>query len=155
VKAILLYLALVGLPVLGVAGILRLGSRLEAPPDIGGTWRAAFAPAAQLVPPCVELPPDAAAFDVAQSGVHVSVTLNDASRTRLDGKLRGMHLWGRAENLPLLGTARTACPGAPLELAADLVWDGRESHLVGNLWAGGCAACAPVSFQAERVSGRR
>jgi hypothetical protein len=155
VKAVLLYLLLVGLPVLGVVGILRLGSRLEAPADIGGSWRAAYAPAAQLVPPCVELAPEGPAFDVTQSGLHAGVTLNDPSRTRLDARLRGARLWASAERLPLLGTARAACPDAPLELAAELVPDGRESQLVGQLWAGGCAACAPVSFRAERISGGR
>ena len=154
-KAVLLYLALVGLPVLGVAGVLRLGGRIEAPPDIGGVWRAEIAPAVQLVPPCVELTPDATAFDVVQSGVHAGVTLNDPARTRLDATLRGARLWGRAAQLPLLGTARAACPGAPLELAADFSTDGRDAQLVGHLWAGGCAACAPLSFRAERVSGGR
>lgn len=154
-KAGLLYLVLVGLPVLGVVGILRLGGSLTAPPDIGGSWRAGFAPAAQLVPPCVEIRSDATAFDLTQSGVHVGVTLNDAAQTRLEARLGGARLWGRAERLPLLGTARTACPEAPLELAADVVWDGYAWQLVGNLWAGGCAACAPVSFRAERISGGR
>ncbi|MCC6642500.1 MAG: hypothetical protein IT386_15175 [Deltaproteobacteria bacterium] len=154
-KIVLLYLVLVGLPVLGVVGILRLGGRLGAPPDIGGVWRAEIAPAAQLVPPCVELAPDAPAFDVEQSGVHADVTLNDPARTRLEAILRGTRLWGRAASLPMLGTARAACPQAPLELAADFIMDGRVAQLAGQLWAGGCAACAPVSFRAERVSGDR
>ena len=154
-KAVLEYLALVGLPVLGVVWILRLGASLVAPPDISGVWGAGFAPAAQLVPPCVELTSEASAFDLTQSGVHVGVTLNDASRTRLTANLEGPRLWGRAPRLPLLGTARTACPDAPLELAAEVVLEGNAWHLVGNLWAGGCAACAPVSFRAERASGWR
>ena len=44
--------------------------------------------------------------------------------TRLDANLRGGRLWGRAERLPLVGTARAACPDAPLELAADVVREG-------------------------------
>lgn len=154
-KAVLLYVALVGLPVLGVVGILRLGRGLTAPPDIGGTWRAGLSPAAQLVPPCVELSSESSAFDVAQSGRHVGLTLNDAARTRLAASLEGERLWGRAERLPLLGTARNACPEAPLELAADVSFEGGAPHLVGHLWAGGCAACAPVSFRAERVASGR
>jgi hypothetical protein len=154
-KAVLLYLVLVGLPVLGVLGILRIGGGLSAPPNLRGGWRGGLSPAAQLVPPCVELSSDAAVFDITQSGVHVSVTLNDAARTHLDASLLGPRLWGRAERLPLVGTARSACPDAPLELAAEVVREGDVPQLVGNLWAGGCAACAPVSFRAERVSGGR
>lgn len=154
-KSVLLYLALVGLPMLGVLGVLRLGRHLEAPPDVGGVWRAEIAPAVQLVPPCVELTPEATAFDVVQSGRHAGVTLNDPARTRLEADLQGIRLWARAAQLPVLGTARAACPDAPLELAAILVAEGRDAELVGQLWAGGCAACAPVSFRAERVSGSR
>lgn len=154
-RSILIYFGLVGLPLLGVLGILRVGAGLEAPPDIGGTWRAGLAPSAQLVPPCVELGHEMPSFDVSQSGIHVGVTLHDAARTRLDGRLTGTRLWGQAPRLPLVGTARNACPDATLELAADVSSDGRERLLVGNLWAGGCAACAPVSFRAERASGGR
>lgn len=154
-KSVLLYVFLVGLPVLGVVGILRLGGTFSAPPNLRGSWRGGLSPAAELVPPCVELSSEAEVFDIAQSGVHVSVTLNDAARTHLDANMLGSRLWGRADRLPLVGTARSACPDAPLEFAADLVHEGDVPQLLGNLWAGGCAACAPVSFRAERVSGGR
>lgn len=155
VKSVLLYIALVGLPVLGVLGILRLGSGLSAPPHLAGVWRAGLGPATQLVPPCVELAHDAPAFHLSQSGVTVDLTLNDAARTRIGARLDGTRLWGQADRLPLLGTARSACPGASLELAAEVVEDGGTSTLVGHLWAGACAACEPVSFRAERASGGR
>ena len=69
--------------------------------------------------------------------------------------LEGSKLWGSAAKLPALGTARSACPDATLELAADVVASGGTPSLVGHLWAGGCAACEPVSFRAERASGGR
>lgn len=154
-RSVLLYIVLVGLPVLGVLGILRVGSRLAAPPHLGGVWSAGLGPTAQLVPPCVELAHDAPAFHVAQSGVHVAVTLNDPSRTEIGARLDGKRLWGHAARLPLLGTARSACPDASLELAADVVGEGGTPSLVGHLWAARCAACEPVSFRAERASGGR
>lgn len=149
-RSILLYLALVGLPILGVLAILRLGEEIEAPPHLGGVWSASLAPAAQLVPPCVELAHDSTVFRIAQSGIHVSIVLNDAARTRIESRLVADRLWGRNERLPTLGTARNACPDASLELAAEVVAHGRDSILVGHLWAGGCAACEPVSFRARR-----
>ncbi len=154
-KAFLLYLSLVGLPLAGVFGILRIGSQIEAPPRIGGVWQAAAAPSMPLAPPCVDLPSQVDAFELTQSGVYVEVSLRDPSRTRLDARLQGIRLSGWAARLPLLGAARLACPDSPLELAADLVSDGHVSQLVGTLWAGGCAACAPVAFRAERITGGR
>lgn len=154
-KTFLLYVALVALPLLGVFAILRIGSRIDAPPDVAGAWRAAMSTSAPLLAPCVDLPVQADAFEVTQSGVHVEVVLEDPARTRVGARLWGSRLSGLAERLPLVGTARSVCPDSPLELAADVVWDGQEAELVGTLWAGGCAGCAPVAFRAERVAGRR
>ena len=39
-KPILLYLILVGLPVLGIFGLLRAGQKLSAPISLFGTWNA-------------------------------------------------------------------------------------------------------------------
>ena len=75
-KSLLLYLVLVGLPLAGLFGILRLGSRLEAPPAIGGAWAVTAAPGAAL--------PDS--LHLSQSGVHLSVTAGGA---KLSGRLEG------------------------------------------------------------------
>lgn len=75
-KSLLLYLGLVGLPLAGLLGILHLGSRLEAPPAVGGAWAVTAAPGAAL--------PDT--LHLSQSGVHLSVTAGGA---RLGGRIGG------------------------------------------------------------------
>ena len=58
-----LYLALVGLPALGVAATLRVGSRIDAPPSVGGTWR--------VVPPADGCALAAGALEIHQSGARL------------------------------------------------------------------------------------
>src|SRR5690606_1110238 len=76
----LLYLVLVGLPLLGVLGILRAGSGLAAPPSFGGAW--ALAPASY---PDGCTPP--AELRVAQSGRRAEVALGaETEAAEVDGR---------------------------------------------------------------------
>ncbi|HEU4452571.1 MAG TPA: hypothetical protein VFR81_05895 [Longimicrobium sp.] len=81
-KSLLLYLAMVGLPLAGLFGILHAGSRIDAPPSVGGSWR-------------IDAPASASTrtIDVSQSGEHVVVEVDGA---RLRGEVRGDSLFAAA-----------------------------------------------------------
>lgn len=89
-KTVLLYLLLVGVPVLLVLGILELGRDLTAPIAVGGVWNIEKSATDPNEPPCgaVPLGSDSPALTIAQSGSHLQIVFNDANRTTLTGELR-------------------------------------------------------------------
>ena len=136
-KTLLLYLALVGLPLLGVSGILRAGSGLVAPPSFGGTWALATADA----PGGCARP--AGPLRVTQSGRRAQVTLGAvAAGADVDGR-----------RLRTRGAVATAGPCAGWRVEAEGVGGPVPEALTGRLVPEGCA-CAPVPFRASRRASR-
>lgn len=86
-KSVLLYLLLVGVPVAGVAMVLRAGRTIVPPPYVGGTWRLTMEPDTL----CRVEPPDSLLMLVEQSGPHLEVTFDDSAKTRLKGRAYGVH----------------------------------------------------------------
>ena len=72
-KPFLTYALMVGLPTLGVLGVLHAGSGLRAPYAVGGEWKVTAGPLVD------------SAFVMQQSGEHVSLVLHGS---RLAGRLR-------------------------------------------------------------------
>lgn len=152
-KTVALYLLMVGLPLTGVLGVLRLGRGLEAPPHLAGAWWARAVSSHGGAPPCVALATATPVLDVAQSGVHLELSWRDPARTPMVARLDGDRVAGRAARLPLVGAARELCPDSPLVLGARVVPEGEGALLVGTLSAPECAACSAVTFRAARAVG--
>jgi hypothetical protein len=91
-KSVLQYIFMVGLPVLGVFGLLRMGAHLQPPVSLGGTWKLEFASGAQSQPVCDRFPvaPDDPQLTISQSGPHLEIVFNDANDTSMIGKVDGM-----------------------------------------------------------------
>lgn len=88
-KAALHYLVLVGIPIVGVLGLLRLGSNLEPPISVGGEWYLALTNSTQVEASCAGLL-DAnvqPVLTVSQSGPHLVLELNTAEKIRFKGTL--------------------------------------------------------------------
>lgn len=85
-----LYAVLVGVPVLALFGILRLGTGIEPPPSVGGTWRIAVDASGVRS----EIPGEAsvAAFSIAQSGRRLEVTVGSETRPA-GGRIDGRRVW--------------------------------------------------------------
>jgi len=81
-KPVLVYAALVGLPLAGLAAVLHAGRGLQAPADVGGAWR---------LLPIAERP--GYDFTVFQSGTHVELTLGG---TDYRGVFRGDSIVARS-----------------------------------------------------------
>jgi len=88
-KAVLLYLALVGIPVLAVLGILQLGRGLTAPIAVAGTWNIEKNSPITNDSSCSALPisSDKPVLTITQSGSHLQLMFNDTDRTTLTGEL--------------------------------------------------------------------
>lgn len=87
----LLYAVLVGVPVLGLIGILHFGQRLAAPESIGGLWRVDIdgepvGPLAKL------LSDDNAGFRISQSGDRFELKPRGSLQTPGAGTLEGREL---------------------------------------------------------------
>jgi hypothetical protein len=84
-KLLISYVLMTVIPLLGVLGLLQAGSRLQAPPAIGGEWALEItnAPACEAALTWQQPP----AFSVSQSGRILHLTLNDDSHTMLTGRL--------------------------------------------------------------------
>lgn len=146
-KSLLLYLALVGLPVAGLLGILEAGSRLQAPRDVTGEWRM-NAP----ISSSTDSEPAPRTLEISQSGVYLSVTLGDGDPMR--GRLRGDTL--RVVRLPVGDPARDGCFVAGFLLHGIFDFAAEPDRLVAQALPTGAPWCAPFSFTAVREStGRR
>ena len=157
-RTVLLYLVLVGLPLAGLLGILRVGRALTPPPPIGGEWVVETALPAGLPESCAaRLRPAARqpALTLSQSGIYLSLTLRgEKGAATLDGRLREDSLFASAEP-----RARTASRGAECEALDGLRLDAALQHspggaarLNGTLAVPGCGGCAPARFTAVRAS---
>ena len=146
-KTALLYLALVGLPVLGVLAILRAGQRLDPPVAFGGMWRVEMAVADSTPRTCR---PPAALLHVEQSGERARVRLGAGSAV---GEVTGGRLATRSalavEGDPTLRPGPGTCAGWRLD--ARPAGSRVPVILSGQLTPEGCP-CAPVAFTAQRAA---
>jgi hypothetical protein len=143
-KSLLIYLLLVGGPLAGLFGILHAGSRLEAPPSIGGAWR-------------MEAPPFAAGpeegettIEISQSGEHVELRIDGAL---FDGKVRGDSIVAatkaraerRGEPVDLCGPLRGITMRARLDRAAE------PDRMTAVFSLPASTGCTPSTVQAVRM----
>jgi len=116
---------LVGLPVLGLFGILEVGRSLAAPLSIGGEWTLEFDPAATCAGPARLRQP---ALNISQSGTSALIALNDGRATTIDAAIDGATVSAKSLNATITGKQ-----GQRL-LEGKMEFDG----------------CAPVAFRAVR-----
>jgi hypothetical protein len=143
VKHIVQYLALVGLPFLGLLGVLRIGRDLTAPMAVHGTYLVTTT--GGTGGSCLrELLADSH-LGVTQSGERIQVRLG-LPAVRLAGQLTGNRLHAEGQ-LP----ATTTCPsGEPIR------FEGLATRVAGQVrldlqLRAECAACGSLTFEASRA----
>jgi hypothetical protein len=150
-----LYLALVGIPILGVLGILRLGENLTPPISVGGAWSVEVSPPIAGDPACgnpliQSLPP---VLTISQSGPHLQLTLNDPERTTLAGEIRGETVTAEAVVSGTGNEAHASEDAAPTSLAASVDRQADPSRLRGVLITTRCSLRTEMPFTAVRQPG--
>ena len=151
-KALRLYIPLVGLPLLGLLVVLHAGERLTAPPGLRGEWavRAVSSTALPAGEPRSCLAAAAAGmlhrFSVEQSGPRIEVTLRNPEG---EGWARSDARVGTgAASGAVSGTGNAACVGTP---RLTLVFTGLVPDSVrGTIAPSGCDDCPTVRFTAVR-----
>src|SRR5205814_10629530 len=80
-RVVLLYLGLVGLPVLGILVLLQVGQTLSAPISLAGTWNAQLSPKSEATAADLGLLPRPMVLTITQSGSVVFLVFDDVKRT--------------------------------------------------------------------------
>jgi hypothetical protein len=137
-KVFLQYILMVGIPVIGVLGLLQVGGNLKAPVSVGGVWALNVAPqpAAGEVCEGVLVWAEPPALTISQSGPNLVLTFNDTDKTRLEGKVAGAALSG--------ATRRTSGQLPGLQLSANIDRQVEPDRLQITLRMRGCTE--PVSL---------
>ena len=144
------YILLVGLPLLGLAGVLRSGRRLTAPVSVDGAWKIET-DAGLLAGPSCDKPGSAfSSMVISQSGKSFVVTFNNVSKIASSGILDGKNL--KVSVVPERDpSSKSGCTNdQPLTLTATIDPNAEPRSLTGVLSVNGCPSCVPVKFHAVR-----
>jgi len=151
---VMAYIVLVGLPLLGLVGVLRNGRTLSAPVSVEGRWTFQADPRQPVYQPCLQalisLPNPG--MTISQSGKSLVVSLHDPARLTGSGIIEGSTI--HASLLPPRGVANgTDCSGEQaLSFAAAIDPKTDPKSLAGTLSVSLCSSCAPLPFHATRAS---
>jgi hypothetical protein len=144
---VIAYILLVGLPLLGLVGVLRSGRSLTAPFSVDGAWKFDVGAAHLSAAPCGD-------FLSAVSNSPVSISQSGASLViGLGGKTTTGTLAGKTIKAQFAGAENPNardCKDRTLALTATLDPLTEPRTLSGKLSVEGCDSCAPVEFHAVR-----
>jgi hypothetical protein len=148
---VIAYILLVGLPVLGLVGVLRAGRTLTAPISVDGVWKVE-AHADQVA----ALPCSGTSFLrntsllISQSGRSLMLSFDSGSRNTASGIIDGHSV--RASALPMPDYSAEVGCGSNRLLSLNATVDVQSGlrSMVGNMTVEGCSSCGPVGFHAIR-----
>ena len=144
------YLTFVGLPLLALLVVLRIGEGLTAPHAVHGVYVAAFDSTSENS--CwAELLPQPSDIVVHQSGTRLDVEIGDLI---LVGAIRRDSLAASSRRNSTILRAAGCLTVDSLTLHAVLAREGTAKQLTGRLVFVGCQNCAPAIFRATRSADR-
>jgi hypothetical protein len=156
-KFVMAYLILVGVPIVGLAAILRAGRTLAAPVSVAGVWKVdghANAAAFDTLPCVGRFLPGSTSLSIMQSGRNLTLSFNDGSKVTAFGS-------GLIDRRAIKGSLAAnqypeheiACRSERRVMLSAIV-DGESLHrsMSGTMAVDGCSSCLPVEFRAVRTS---
>lgn len=148
-KFFIAYVLLVGVPILGLVGILKSGRAMAAPISVDGTWTLQADPVSLSSLPCGKLL-TASDLVISQSGGNFTLTLKDTPKSTASGSLTGTIL--RASLLPASPDDIDCGRGHQLVLLATVDPKATPKSLTGTISLTDCPTCKPIEFHAVRRS---
>ena len=145
------YVLLVGLPLLGLAGVLRTGRTLHAPISVDGIWKVESGSSHLAAQPCDQVLSSFlnTSAVISQSGKNLVITFNNASKTVAFGVLEGKSL--KSSILSARDSSRApGCGDQTLTLTATVDPTTEPKSLSGQLAVNNCQSCTPLEFHAAR-----
>jgi hypothetical protein len=151
-KPVLLYLLLVGLPIAGVFGIVRLGKKLHAPVSVGGVWKVEFNPRDQDIPPCegFAVSSQPLILTISQSGPRLALTFSDKNKTDLLGTIKDGLVSAESFHQATAVTGKMSDAKSAIQLQAGIDRQLDSDYLRGVLTVPACPAGGRLSFIASR-----
>jgi hypothetical protein len=145
-KFVVAYIVLVGLPLLGLAGVLKSGRNLTTAISVDGTWKLDADLAAVGNRSCSGAISSvlSSPLVISQSGPSLVVSSAKA-KTPATGKIDGTNV-----KVSLLPAADSGCSDGTLTIDAIVNAKSDPKTLAGQLMASDCASCAPIQFHAVR-----
>ena len=142
-RPLLGYIALVGVPVLALLGILRLGEGLVAPRAVHGQYEVTVDSLG--VDSCLaQFAGAEKRMTIVQSGTRLLLTVGQEMPVTFTGTIAGY---------TIRAAAATACLTADsIALSATVERTAAEPRIVGAFEVPGCATCRAAPFQARRLS---
>lgn len=150
---IIAYILLVGVPLLGLAGVLKVGRTLTAPISIDGVWKVQSNGNTLSTEPCSQAISSLAnsTLAISQSGRSLVLTFNNSAKTSALGAIEGKSLNAQLV-LKEQGSSGAGCgANQPMTFAATVGPKTDLRSITGTLSLNGCSSCSPVAFQAERL----
>jgi hypothetical protein len=147
---VLAYILLVGLPIVGLVGVLRTGRTLKAPISVDGSWQLQADPVQLATLPCGKaLMEEDAALVISQSGNNFTLGISNGAKSSGSGLIEGRNV--TASITPSADwSGQAACVGNELSLIATVDPTADPRLLIGKLSAKNCSSCEPVEFRATR-----
>jgi len=147
-RFIIAYIFLVGVPLLGIVGVLKAGRHIPAPISVNGTWSVSTDSTRLSPGPCGEANSlSNLSLVILQSGKTLSLAMEGTTKATGFGVLEGTNL-----KVPLILTrdaSQAGCASAqPLTLIASVDPNSTPRSLSGSVSVDGCALCTPVAFHA-------
>jgi hypothetical protein len=151
-----LYAFAMGVPILGIVGVLHLGETLTPPVSVGGMWRIELSLPAAGDSACgspfshSEQP----VLTISQSGPHLLLAFNDQAGTTLRGEIRGQTM--AAESIGpgiIAGANGRGEETAPTHLEARVDRQAEPDRLSGVLGSAQCSSQTGIPFTAMRQPG--
>jgi hypothetical protein len=141
------YILLVGLPILGLVGILKSGRAMAAPISVDGTWSLQADAVGLTSLPCGK---SLIASDLAisQSGGSFTLSLGSGTKATASGVLAGNVL--KASLSPSSPDDADCGRGRELVLLATVDPKAIPKSLTGTISVTDCPTCKPVEFRAFR-----
>jgi hypothetical protein len=149
---ILAYTLLVGLPIVGLVGVIKSGRKLIAPVSIDGVWNLKVNAGSLAALPCGKAIAEASetALAISQSGKNFTLGLTNGPKSSGTGVLNGTAL--QASIVPAAEwSAEAGCGnGRQLTLIATVDPKSDPRSLSGSLSVNDCPSCGSVEFRATR-----
>lgn len=152
-KIILLYVTLVGLLLLGLLGILRVGTKLNAPVNVSGKYEINSEFVNIIDKSCTPLVFHKAEpqLSIEQSGVYLTAKFNDVNKTEMSGRLENSKLIFSQLIQANKDAAKVCGSEIKAELSIKIIQSDTDSDELAGTWIiPDCGTNAQIKFSAVK-----
>ena len=152
-KTVILYIIFVGILFIGLLAVLKIGEKLKAPENVSGDWKIAGTFEDSIQNSCTPVffklkNPE---LFIEQSGIHLTITFNDAARIEMHGVMKNNKIIFE-QMLPVKNELQHLCGKTTIAvLTLEFHKQNNKIKQLLGTWANpSCNNCGQVQFSAIR-----